>query len=211
MSQSEGILIGIGAAWFAIGLFLSLLMGRRGHSAAGWFTLGALMGPLGLALAYDARRHSEKMEPVQVAHHAALGDGSARRAEPGSGPVDVLVGYDGSPEAVAAVDAVVTVLGDRLGRLTAATVVPFGRIPIDEEIATRSLRSMPDRTRRSVRDMEILHGHPAESLTRRAGEGGYDLIVVGTRGTGLSNTLLGSVASELARGSKVPVLVVGGP
>ena len=53
-------------------------------------------------------------------------------------------------------------------------------------------------------------GRPAEELQRLAVERGYDLLVVGTRGTGLSKVLLGSTATELAAHAKVPVLLAGG-
>ena len=47
-------------------------------------------------------------------------------------------------------------------------------------------------------------------LTRLASEGGYDLLVVGSRGPGPSKVLLGSTATTLAAHPKVPVLVAGG-
>jgi nucleotide-binding universal stress UspA family protein len=47
-------------------------------------------------------------------------------------------------------------------------------------------------------------------LPRLAAEGGYDLLVVGSRGTGLSKVLLGNTATTLAAQAKVPVLLAGG-
>ena len=47
-------------------------------------------------------------------------------------------------------------------------------------------------------------------LTRLASEGGYDLLVVGSRGPGPSKVLVGSTATSLAAHAKVPVLVAGG-
>ena len=52
-------------------------------------------------------------------------------------------------------------------------------------------------------------GRPATVLDTIAAEDGYDLLVVGARGAGLSKVLLGSVASRLAARASVPVLVVG--
>jgi nucleotide-binding universal stress UspA family protein len=52
-------------------------------------------------------------------------------------------------------------------------------------------------------------GQPAAVLDRMAVEDGYGLVVVGTRGVGLSTVLLGSVAARLAAHASVPVLVVG--
>jgi nucleotide-binding universal stress UspA family protein len=51
-------------------------------------------------------------------------------------------------------------------------------------------------------------GQPAAELKRIAADDGYGLLVVGTRGRG-SPALLGSVATKLAAGSSVPVLIVG--
>ncbi len=53
-------------------------------------------------------------------------------------------------------------------------------------------------------------GEPAEQILRVAGEGGYDLVVMGTHGrTRLSQLLLGSVASAVVRRSPCPVMTVG--
>lgn len=55
----------------------------------------------------------------------------------------------------------------------------------------------------------LLEGHPATKLIRYAIEEKMDLIVMGSLGkTGLNRLLLGSVAENMVRHSKVPVLVV---
>ncbi|MCA9197260.1 MAG: universal stress protein [Planctomycetales bacterium] len=55
----------------------------------------------------------------------------------------------------------------------------------------------------------LLHGHPAEEIKRFADENNVDVIVLGTFGRrGLSRALLGSVAEEVMRDAKVPVLTV---
>jgi nucleotide-binding universal stress UspA family protein len=54
----------------------------------------------------------------------------------------------------------------------------------------------------------LLSGRPAEALRKFAVEEGHGLIVVGRRGRGASHVLLGSVASKLAHGGDVPVLIV---
>ena len=68
----------------------------------------------------------------------------------------------------------------------------------------------PDEHGRPFPDLILLPGQPAEALQRLAAEGGYDLLVVGGRGTGLSKVLLGSTATALAAQAKVPVLLAGG-
>lgn len=55
----------------------------------------------------------------------------------------------------------------------------------------------------------LLEGHPADELTRYAEENEMDIIVMGTLGrTGINRLLLGSVAENVVRHSKVPVMVI---
>lgn len=52
-------------------------------------------------------------------------------------------------------------------------------------------------------------GHPAESITRVASEGDYDMIIIGSRGLGgLKKFLLGSVSNSVLQEAKCSVLVV---
>ena len=195
-----GFVIAIAAGWVAIGLLLSVVMGRRGHDSFGWLVTGTLLGPLAVVLALDAGRRTEALQPANLRRGPP--------AIPSSGPVDVLVGFDGSPESRAAIDTVPALLGDRLGRLTVATVVPFGEIRERERLATEALRSLEGRALGDECDLELLHGRPAAALSQYAAEGGYALIAVGTRGAGITKAILGSAATQLAEKSKVPVLLV---
>ncbi|MGH9011216.1 MAG: universal stress protein, partial [Acidimicrobiia bacterium] len=97
------VLVG-GVAWLAVGLMLALVMGRRGHDAFSWLILGTLFGPLGAVFAIEARSE-EFSRPELVAPRQS-----------GAGPVDVLVGFDGSAESRAALAAVADLLGPRVGR-----------------------------------------------------------------------------------------------
>ena len=55
----------------------------------------------------------------------------------------------------------------------------------------------------------LLEGHPADELIRYAGENEMDIVVMGTLGrTGLDRLLLGSVAENVARHCKVPVMII---
>jgi nucleotide-binding universal stress UspA family protein len=57
----------------------------------------------------------------------------------------------------------------------------------------------------------ILEGHPGSEIVDFADKQGMDLIIMGTLGKrGLDHFLLGSVAENVIRNSKVPVLVVRG-
>jgi nucleotide-binding universal stress UspA family protein len=55
----------------------------------------------------------------------------------------------------------------------------------------------------------LLEGNPSDELIRYAEEEKMDIVIMGTLGkTGLDKLLLGSVAGNLVRHSKVPVMVV---
>jgi nucleotide-binding universal stress UspA family protein len=201
MFDSLVLVLAVGAAWVAIGLILSIVMGRRGHSSFGWLVLGTMLGPLAVVLAIDARRHDEGLDPARVQ------PGQSGTAS--GGFVDVLAGYDGSPESVAAIDTVLSLFGDRLGRFTVATVVAYGEVQNAERAAKEKLNGLTERAWKRAPELEILHGAPAAALSRFAVEDAYDVIAIGSRGAGISKSILGSAASDLARGTTVPVLVVG--
>ena len=58
-------------------------------------------------------------------------------------------------------------------------------------------------------EMKVANGDPAEEILKEARQGGYDLLIVGTRGLGpVGRLLLGSVSSKVADRSPCPVLVV---
>lgn len=55
-------------------------------------------------------------------------------------------------------------------------------------------------------------GDPAQVIAKVAGEGGYDLIIMGTHGrTGLSHLMVGSVAEKVVRLAPCPVLTYRAP
>ena len=191
----------IAVAWLGIGLGLSLFLGRQGFDGFSWFVLGTMLGPFAVVLTVDALRHEGRPTPRTLAMPAAPADAK-------TGSVDVLVGFDGSPEAQAALTAAIEMLGPRLGRLTLATVVPFDGGLEAERNAVDALDGQADRLAWLAPGLEVLRGQPGPALSTRAAEGGYELVAVGTRGAGRAH-LFGSAASELARASKVPVLLVG--
>ena len=89
----EALTIAVSVIWLLIGVSLGVLMGRRGYSAFGWGVTGAILGPIGIAVAVFADRAPLAGEVIDL-------------GRPGSGPIDVLVGADGSTEARAAVTSV---------------------------------------------------------------------------------------------------------
>ncbi|QDU93577.1 universal stress protein [Lignipirellula cremea] len=83
----------------------------------------------------------------------------------------------------------------------------YGMVMPDTAAQQQMLDSVrPTDTRVACRRF-LLEGPPAQALVQFAAEEGVDLIVMGTHGrTGLSRLLMGSVAEEVIRHSKVPVL-----
>jgi nucleotide-binding universal stress UspA family protein len=200
------------ATFVCIGFVLAIVMGRLGRSPFAWGVLGAVLGPIALLLALVAAKTQRSWSRLVAS------------GVPGSGPVDVLVGIDGSPESAAATTAALDLLGGRVGRLTLVAVTE-----IDDSVAGRQeqarlqhklerqaqavrawLRGHPLAAEQTVMPQLVLRsGQPAATLDRIAAEDGYGLLVVGARGAGLSGVLLGSVATRLAARASVPVLVIG--
>jgi nucleotide-binding universal stress UspA family protein len=137
----------------------------------------------------------------------------------------ILVGVDGSPEAVAAVDTAAGIARSLGAELMLAYVVPRRPPPgpaafapelvradnLEQSYAAGLLREAEMRcTRAGVPvDSESLTGSVAETLADLAESDRYDLIVVGHRGRGgVTRVLLGSVADRLLQISSRPVLVV---
>jgi nucleotide-binding universal stress UspA family protein len=187
-----------------------VLDARHGHWRHSW-VVSAILGPFAIGLAL-ARRHVRQPSPTVVTM------GLARR-----GPVDLLVGFDGSAGSMNAAAMAVGLFGPRVRRVTLATVLDvdtaaphtnstFHPGPWPEEQAAR------DDLDAAVSSLEadfgikagsvILPGAPAEALERYAIDEGYEVLVIGCRGEGLSKLVLGSCASRLACKAKVPVMLI---
>ncbi|AXT29117.1 universal stress protein (plasmid) [Ruegeria sp. AD91A] len=59
-----------------------------------------------------------------------------------------------------------------------------------------------------IETIEIIDGHPAEVILRRAHQLNCDLIVLGAHDHGFSHTFLGTVAKRVLRRADIPTLVV---
>jgi len=133
----------------------------------------------------------------------------------------ILVGYDGSPPATAALLHAIELAAQCGAQLLAAAVarVPEYAGTVDEvngalEDARRYFEATLDRAAALAKDRgvelttHVLVGHPAEALVRFAQDQGVDLIVVGPRGlSGVRRLLLGSVSAALVRHAPCSVLV----
>lgn len=194
MSTTQ-VLFLVAIAWIATGLVAGFVMARRGHQPLAWWALGAVFGPLMFFLAIEGVL-SEKLAHAEVLETGTTGPGSQK----------VLVGIDGSPESRAALKAVIDLLGSRIGEIVLAGVVPYeGELPgtsTARHLAEAAVGVSPAPT--TIQ----LTGDPGNELASLAQRDRYDLLVIGTRGRGLSPTLLGSVARKLLNHSPVPLLVV---
>ncbi len=64
------------------------------------------------------------------------------------------------------------------------------------------------RIRDQVTSVEVIEGHPAEVILRRAHELNCDLIVLGAHDHGFTHTFLGTVAKRVLRRADIPTLIV---
>lgn len=197
--------VAVVAVWLAFGLGVALVMARRGHQPLRWIGL-AFLGPILLFVADSSgeqRTDATDPETLSLGHR-------------GPGPIDVLVGLDGSPESVAAVDEVLGLLGHSMGQLTLAAVVDYetaqyadtSKAPLRQ--AENLLEGEADRLRHQHGvdpATVVLVGEPAQELLDFAHSTGLQLVAVGSRGSGAARRVLGSVATRLAKDADVPVLL----
>ena len=152
--------------------------------------------------------------------------GDARAASAASAGVfgRILVAVDGSDHAMQAA-RVASRLAQALGaHLTLITVYHAPSASLGEPNYSAALREALDEARHTIAsareavlaaggpepETEWLGGGPAETIISAARDGGYDLIVMGTRGRGrVGVALLGSVSNAVAARAGRPVLVVG--
>jgi nucleotide-binding universal stress UspA family protein len=137
--------------------------------------------------------------------------------------LNILVAIDGSPSSVEALEKAVDLARAMRSKLTLITVAPPPSYYVTlAGVSGETLRRELDRWAEStvneaaslVPDDVIAHrvqrsGHAGPEIVREIGRGGYDLVVLGTRGRGRAQEgLLGSVNSYLHFHSRVPMLTV---
>ncbi|MBM4435314.1 MAG: universal stress protein [Chloroflexi bacterium] len=145
-------------------------------------------------------------------------------------PRRILVATDGSPDACTAIAAIAAMPIPDRAEVTLLNVVPEGKArtwpagPLGDElraVAEREERSAALEVLRSAAEqlpahvsmrLEIDRGSAADRLIAFAGAMGADLIVLGSRGTTLSNGFLqGSTADRVLSGAHCAVLVARTP
>lgn len=197
-------------AWILIGAVVGLYESRRGHWQWMWL-LGAAAGPFSLPLFRQIEQNERLARPIELTP-------STRQGHQG---IRVLAGIDGSDESIEAARRAADLLGNRLADLTLATVADF---EIQETVSGPLSPTEPwDATHKSTLETSaavlsewlgfepgtvLLSGRPATALHTFANSEGHDLLIVGSRGRGLSKRVLGSCATGLTQESSVPVIVM---
>jgi nucleotide-binding universal stress UspA family protein len=129
----------------------------------------------------------------------------------------ILLAYDGGEPAKRALETAAVLANKFDGLVSVVSVVPFhpGRMPIDpwddDQVHRQELEEA--RTLLALQGIEadLLEptGDPARSIERIARDGGYDTVVVGSRGLGaLARLLQGSVSEHVATHAEATVVVV---
>lgn len=137
-------------------------------------------------------------------------------------PRSILVPIDGSLASSAALDHAVALAEETSDTKVDALHVEapeqfeFGSsvalAPEAREEANRNMKEAMERAQARLGDRVSLRkvaGDPLRTIIELAGEGGYELIIMGTHGrVGRLQVMLGSVASGVVRNAPCPVLTV---
>ena len=131
----------------------------------------------------------------------------------------ILLAYDGFEHSQHALEQAAKLAADGKGEITVLSVVPpdarasksGGHVmlrPHAHEDVARAHAYLRELGLPS--EMKMDAGDPAEQIVAEATTGGYDVVVVGSRGHGtLGRLVLGSVSTEVVAGAPCPVLVAG--
>jgi nucleotide-binding universal stress UspA family protein len=133
----------------------------------------------------------------------------------------LLVGFDGSLHAEKAADVAMElaecldaeILLFAVARLPEpATIVEVDAVLDDaREHYTAALQKLTARAKEHDLNVktEIAVGHPAEQIIRRAEAGGFDLVLLGHRGTSMfEKIVMGSISERVLKYAHCPVMIV---
>jgi nucleotide-binding universal stress UspA family protein len=128
----------------------------------------------------------------------------------------ILVAYDGGEPAHRALETAIDLAKRYEAQISVVSVVPYhpGRAPMDpwDDAAVHAEALADAKQILAQHDMtaDLLEpiGDPAATIERVANDGGYDTVVVGSRGLGaLSRFLQGSVSGHVATHTNATVIV----
>jgi len=148
-------------------------------------------------------------------------------AMPPTGPVHLVVGYDGSPPASRALDAAIRLLQDRTGRIDVVYVAHLSSLAMLSPGAIAEMESDFDEIEQQLRAAaaeQLRERAAAWGFERRQGNVPEELIAVATAigdadpgstvaivvgsSSHATHRVVGSVAVSLARHSPVPLVIV---
>jgi nucleotide-binding universal stress UspA family protein len=187
--------------WVAIGLTAVVYLGRHGRRSPAWFVIGIALGPILLPIAVEIAQR----EGTVLSRSTPANGGAPAR-------LTVLAAVDGSAESDEALADAARLLSPEGARFILLTVLDpdlgendsQARRDAEELLESRAAR-IPEEALPAV--LEVVAGEPAHVILERAGTGAVDLLVLGRRGRGLSQMLIGSVADQVVRRSPRPVLL----
>lgn len=128
----------------------------------------------------------------------------------------ILVAYDGGAPARRALDTTIDLAKRFEASVSVVSVIPVhpGRSPVDPwddgEVHAQQLREAGEILRENGIEAEMLEpsGDPAKAIERVAETGGFDTVVVGSRGLGaVSRFLQGSVSEHVATHTNATVVI----
>jgi nucleotide-binding universal stress UspA family protein len=137
--------------------------------------------------------------------------------------LNILVGVDGSPSSQRALEIAIELARAGNAKLTAMTVAPpvstyvplAGVSPerMSADLDRWAADMLNEAARSAPEDVNVgrvqARGHPGPEIEKELKRGGYDLVVLGTRGRGRAQEgLLGSVNGYLHFHTHVPLLSV---
>jgi nucleotide-binding universal stress UspA family protein len=128
----------------------------------------------------------------------------------------ILLAYDGTEPAQKALAMAADLAKKYEATITVVSVVPVhpGRAPIDPwddtEVHAAELQEAAKSLRELGIEAELLRpsGNPAATIERIAGEGHFDVVVIGSRGLNtIERTLQGSVSEHVATHADTTVVI----
>lgn len=128
----------------------------------------------------------------------------------------ILVAYDGGEPARRALETAIELAKKFDGLVGVVSVVPFhpGRVPVDpwddRPVHTEELVEARETLRAAGIEADFIepYGDPAQTIEQVAEDGGYDTVVVGSRGLGLAGRVLrGSVSEHVATHAAATVVI----
>jgi nucleotide-binding universal stress UspA family protein len=196
------------AIWLAVvigSMLVAAYLARRwGHDTFGWLFLSAVMGPLAIVALVGTRQREQAQAAANAAQRPTAPAG--RR---------VIVACDASDASTRAALYAAQTFGD--AEVVLVTVDPHEREPRTEDETAVQEQRVAERTRRAAdacSDAGVavrvtgFYGNPGEEIVRAAKAERAEAIVLGRRGAGLSQALLGSVSDYVVKNANQPVIIV---